>query len=146
MIVIREVTARDHIDAIADLIAANWAETGFDFELDLNVDAIARLQDMGFMFALAAFQDEQIIGYSTAMIGPHTFNPGMLFCNSDALFVLPEWRKSSAGARLIIETERVAKQRGAVRMLWHTRAGTPLAEVLKRRGYSPADIIVMKEI
>ena len=62
------------------------------------------------------------------------------------MFVAPEYRKTGAAARLILATEREAAARGANRMLWHTRAGTPLAAAMLKRGYTPADTVVMKRI
>jgi GNAT superfamily N-acetyltransferase len=146
MLAIREIQAADHIGNVQDLLAENWAETGFDFDLRPDVEMVRRLQDAGLLFVLGAFDGDTLVGYSSAMVSPHTYNPSIICCNSDALFVLRPWRKTSVGARLIAETERVAAARGAVRMLWHTRAGTPLAAALERRGYAPADVIVMKEI
>lgn len=146
MLTIKEVNAADFLGDIEEIAQANWAETGFDFDLRLNKFALAQLQDLGYLFAIAALDGDRLVGYSTAMVGPHTFNPEIICCNSDALFVLPEYRKTSAGARLIAKTERVAAERGATRMLWHTRAGTSLAAVMKKRGYKPADEIVMKRI
>jgi GNAT superfamily N-acetyltransferase len=146
MLVIREIEAADHIDGVMDMLRENWAETGFDFELRPNVDLVRLLQQRGVMFVLVAFDGEQLVGYSSAVLGPHVFNPDILTCESSALFVLPAWRKTSAGARLIAATEQAAKARGANRMLWHTRAGTPLAATLERRGYQPADVTVMKGI
>lgn len=146
MLAIREIQAADHIGKVQDLLAENWAETGFDFDLRPDVEMVRRLQDAGLLFVLAAFDDDELIGYSSAMVIPHTYNPAIICCNSDALFVRRPWRKTSIGARLIAETERVGAQRGAVRMLWHTRAGTPLAAMLAKRGYEPADVVVMKGI
>lgn len=146
MLVIREIQAAEYIGKVQHLLTENWAETGFDFDLRPDVAMIRRLQDMGLLFVLGAFDGGELVGYSSAMVAPHTYNPAIICCNSDALFVRRAWRKTSAGARLIAETERVAAEKGACRMLWHTRAGTPLAAALARRGYQPADVIVMKEI
>lgn len=146
MLVIREIKAADHIGSVMDMLRENWAETGFDFELRPHVELVRLLQERGVMFVLGAFDGERLIGYSSAVLGPHVFNSEIISCESSALFVLPAWRKTSAGARLIAETEKVAAARGANRMLWHTRAGTPLAATLERRGYRPADVTVMKGI
>jgi GNAT superfamily N-acetyltransferase len=54
-----------------------------------------------------------MVGYSSALISPHTYNPSIVCCNSDALFVRREWRPRGVGARLILETERVAEGRKA---------------------------------
>lgn len=147
MLTIKEIRAADHIDKVMDVLRENWAETGFDFDLEPNVAMIDHLQQLGVLFVLGAFADDTLVGYSSAMISPHTYNPAIVCCNSDALFVRKPWRASSIGARLKNATERVAAERGANRMLWHTRAGTPFAEMLlKRDGYEAADIIVMKRI
>ena len=135
MLTIREIQAAEHIGKVQRLLAENWAETGFDFDLCPDGEMMRRLQE-----------DDELVGYSSALISPHTYNPSIVCCNSDALFVRRAWRPRGVGARLILETERVAKEKGASRMLWHTRAGTPLAAALERRGYEPADVIVMKEI
>lgn len=146
MLTIREIQAAEYINKVQHLLAENWAETGFDFDLCPDGRMMQQLQDADLLFVLGAFDGAELIGYSSALIAPHTYNPAIVCCNSDALFVRRAWRKTSAGARLIAETERVAAAKGASRMLWHTRAGTPLAAALERRGYMPADVIVMKEI
>jgi len=146
MLVIREIQAAEYIGKIQPLLAENWAETGFDFDLRPDGSMMQRLQDADLLFVLGAFDDDVLVGYSSALISPHTYNPSIICCNSDALFVRRAWRPRGVGARLILETERVAAEKGASRMLWHTRAGTPLAAALERRGYQPADVIVMKEI
>lgn len=146
MVTVEAVRISDHAESARALFAANWDETGFDFPLDLDVGRYQALQDAGVLFALAAFEDGEIIGYSTAAVTPHAFNPAITFCASDALFVRRDKRCGSAAARLIKATEREASRRGARRMLWHTRAGTPLAETFRRRGYLPADVVVMKEL
>jgi GNAT superfamily N-acetyltransferase len=111
-----------------------------------NIELLRTMLASGCMFVLGAFHGDRIIGYSSATLGAHIYSTEIFCCASDALFVLPEYRKTSAGARLIVATERVAADRGANRMLWHTRAGTSLAAVLEKRGYEPADTVVMKRI
>lgn len=140
------VRIADYADCVRELFAANWAETGFDFELAPDIGQYQALQDAGALFALAAWRGADIVGYSSAFVQPHLFNPAVVCCASDALFVHPALRAGTLGARLMMSTEAEARRRGASRMLWHTRAGTPLAKTLLRRGYQPADVIVMKEI
>lgn len=136
----------EHAASVQALFAANWAETGFGFPLAPDIAQYQALQDAGALFALAAWRGGEIVGYSSAFVQPHLFNPAVVCCASDALFVHPAHRAGTLGARLIVATEQEARRRGAVRMLWHTRAGTPLAQAMLRRGYQPADVVVMKEI
>lgn len=145
MVIIRETTCLEHIDAISALTAENWDETGYDFPLVLDVDFYKQLEALGMIIAIAAFEGEQVVGYSLASITSHPFNRSIILCNSSALFLRKAYR-GSAGARLMLETERVAKARGAQRMLWNTRSGSPLHATLTKRGYTEADTVMMKEL
>ncbi len=143
---LRLVNPADWIDAIRSLLADNWAETGFDFELAPDVARYGALHDAGALFALAALDGDEVVGYCTAVVGAHLFNPAVLVASHDALFVARKWRGGTVAARLIAAAEAEAKRRGASRFCWHTRAGTGMAAMLERRGYRPADVVVFKEI
>ena len=82
----------------------------------------------------------------TVVVVPHPHNPAVVVASNDALFVAPAWRSGLVAGRLIRTAEREAKARGAHRFTWHCRAGTGLASMLARRGYTPVDQVVMKEI
>lgn len=131
---------------ITELMAENWAETGFDFELNPSLDVYQAAVKAGVMFALVATNNAgEIVGYCTTAITNHPFNPAVIVAANDALFVKKEYR-GILSARLIVAAEKEAKARGASRFLWHTRAGTDFSSMLLRRGYTPADVVVMKEI
>lgn len=104
------------------------------------------MQDAGVLFAAIAFSGSQIIGYCTAVITPHPFNTSITFCATDALYILPEFRKGRAFYVLSKEIEREAMQRGARFISWHTKAGTSLAKALRKRGYKDSDVVVVKEL
>lgn len=141
------VDIAEYFDRAVQLFEQNWAETGFGFPLKPQLEMYQRVQACGVWFAIGAFDAHgNVIGYSSAAITPHLFNPEIVVCASDALFVLPEHRNRITAGRLMVSTEREARRRGARYMMWHTRAGTPLARMLRKRGYTPADEVVMKEL
>lgn len=143
---IREVKATDHLDSITALAAENWQETGFDFELKPSRALYKALEDCGALVCLAAFDEDEIVGYVTGTISGHIFNDSIKVCATDALFVKHTHRDGTIPGRLILETERLAKSKGARLMIWQTRAGTGLATTLMKRGYRESDLAVMKEI
>jgi GNAT superfamily N-acetyltransferase len=145
---IEPVTVGDYLPQITALARENWAETGFAFPLRLSGQTYRSAEDADILIALGAFDDEgEVVGYSTAFLVPHHFNTDVVMCSSDALFVARRLRGTSIGARLIARTEQAAKARGATLMCWHTRAGTPLAEMLLARpGYTAADVVVTKDL
>jgi len=144
MVRISIVQPVDYMHKVVELMRDNWHETGFDFEFDPSAEQYQRVVDFNAMFAIAAFDDEQIVGYCTMVITPHLHNPAVIVASNDALFVAKPYRNGMTSGRLIRAAEEEAKRRGANKVLWHTRAGTGLAAMLERRGYQPADIVVMK--
>lgn len=138
---IRPVAIVDYKDQIRDLVRENWAESGMDFEVDIDFDTYADLQASGQMFALAAFDErDQIIGYVTVAIGPHLFNKSVIYCQSDAIFVTKAHRNGTVPGRLVLEAERSAKLLGAKYMIWQVGvADTGLADAFERRLYAQID-------
>ena len=146
MIEIREVIAADVMPQIMPMIQANWAETGFDYECKPSIELYAQLQQAGILFALAAYHGEEVVGYVSAAIHSHPHNPAVIVVATDALYVSKPYRGGTVGLRLIQETERIALDRGAHRISWHTRAGTSLSSSLIARGYTPDDVIVSRRL
>ena len=143
---LRIINPAEWIPRVRDLLAANWAETGFDFPFDPDVGAYQRLYDRGMVFAVGAFDGDAVVGYCSVTVVAHAHNPAVLVAGNDALFVAPAYRNGLTAVRLMQESEAEAKRRGASRFTWHCRAGTPLIATLERRGYKLADQLVMKEI
>lgn len=143
---IREVNIAEHFDATLPLMHANWRETGFAFDFAPSKQIYESAQASGVLLALGAFHGEELVGYATAVISPHPFNPVVKMCLTDALYVSPLYRGGALPGKLMLTVERFAKERGAQFVMWHTRAGTGLADMLRKRGYLDADTVVMKEL
>ena len=144
---IKVVKATDHLDDIVFLAEQNWSESGFDFPLKLSKELYGSFEECNALICLAAFDDdENVVGYSTGLLMPHIFNPSIRVCQMHALFVQKDKRRSTLPGRLMLETERVSKDRGAQLLIWQTRAGTGLATTLAKRGYTEIDVAMMKEI
>ncbi len=131
---------------VFDLVSANWAETGFDFPFDPDIQAYKAAYEAGLCFAVAAFVDEEVVGYCTVGVIRHPHSKGVIFASNDALFVKPEYRSGLIPGRLIATAETEAKRRGAVRFTWHCRIGTTLAEMLIKHGYRSVDETVMRTL
>lgn len=146
MIEVRQGSLADNIDHMDALFTANWQETGFNFPLKLDKERYKQFETLGILVIVGAFDGDKVVGYSLASVLPHPFNPDVVFCNSDVLFLLKEYRHTSAGARLMAETKREAKRRGAHRIFWHARGDTAFAEMLRKRNLHLADEVFMEDI
>lgn len=145
-----EAPLGDRIDDMHELLVAHWDEVAKNKQvmvLKPDRDRYAFLDENNGLLCLWALDaDGEIVGYSVNFIGPHIHYADLVVANNDVLFLREDLRPSTVGLRLIRETERVAKERGARLMLWHAKENTALAKIMPRMGYGVQDIIFSKEI
>lgn len=131
------------------LIVSHWEETESGIiptPPNLDVEKYEMLEEMGMMFSLFAYADGVRVGYALNFITQAMHYKDITLCNCDALFVAKEHRKSSLGIKLIRETQRIAKERGALEMLWTAKPDTELARILPRMGFNLQEIVFNKKL
>lgn len=110
-----------------------------------NVARYNALESSGGLFALGAYVDGELIGYSANIIdASHLHYADLAYAQNDVLFLRKEYRKSRIGLELIRATEKAAKDRGCHMMLWHAKENTALNTLLPRLGYGVQDIMHSK--
>lgn len=111
-------------------------------KLDPDWAAYERVEKAGALLAIGAWVGSTMVGYSVTIVVPHLHYVDTILAQNDVLYVAPEHRGSSVGGRLISETERLAKERGASIMTWHAKPGTALDTLMTRlRRYSVHETI-----
>jgi predicted GNAT superfamily acetyltransferase len=90
---------------------------------------------------LGAFDGDEIVGYSVNIMAHNLHYSDLIMCQSDVLYVREDKRQGPAGLKLMRETERLAKERGAQMMLWHAKPATNLDQILPRMGYRVQDVV-----
>jgi predicted GNAT superfamily acetyltransferase len=144
-----ETTIADKIEHVPGLLEAHWHESARNKHLMVLKPDVVRYQALeaaGSLLSLVAYADEEIVGYSVNILSPHLHYAELLCAHNDVLFVAKEHRESALGLKLIRETERAARDRGAHLMLWHAKEQTPLAAILPRMGCKVQEIIFSKEL
>ncbi|HCE08099.1 MAG TPA: hypothetical protein DEQ40_05770 [Oxalobacteraceae bacterium] len=147
--IIECATITDKIAASEDLQREHWEELATNKQLMvLNpfAERYAQLEAAGILFALVAYDEDRIIGYSVNFLHHNLHYSALLMAQNDLLFVAKAHRTGRTGLRLMQETERVAAEHGAKMMLWHAKPDTPLHKILPRLSYGVQDIIFSKEL
>lgn len=142
-------TVTDKIALCEALQEEHWEEIARNKHLMVlspDIEQYRRLELGGRLFAIIAYVDEEIVGYSVNILNTNLHYSDLLMASNDLLFVGKAHRAGRMGMRLIQETERVAAKRGARMVLWHAKENTPLAGILPRTGCSVQDIIFSKEL
>lgn len=144
---VREISVSEYIGKVADLTRAHWQETepGVSSDGPCPVaDVYAALEQVGNVVAFGAFDGDELIGYSVAILGPH-LHYGFTYAHHDLLYVRPDHRRGSLGLRLMRMTEEAAKARGARFVVWHVKPGSTLESILSRAGYAVEEVVYKKE-
>lgn len=146
---IRPTTYTEVATKALHLFEEHWQEVALNKALMVLKPDEAKylqLEETGAFFGLAAYDGDEIVGYSGNFIGTHMHYAGLRYCNNDVLFVAKGHRASPLGLRLIRETVAEAARRGARLMLWHGKQDTPLADLLPKMDYKVQDVIYSREL
>jgi predicted GNAT superfamily acetyltransferase len=144
MVVIREITATDWIGKAWGLLEAHREELTTNKELMVlapDVDTYCLLEDRGALLSLGAFEGDELVGYSVNILANNLHYRDVRMCQNDVLYVREDKRQGPTGLKLMRETERRAKERGAHMILWHAKPETNLSEILPRLGYRTQDVV-----
>ncbi len=111
-----------------------------------DLERYVALEAAGALLGLMAYIGDEIVGYSVNVISRHLHYADLVCAHNDVLFVAAAHRESPLGLRLIRETRRAAKARGAHLMLWHAKEATALANILPKMGCKVQEIIYSEEL
>lgn len=119
-----------HKDAIS--LAPDWAR-------------YQTLEDADRLMAFTARDDGKLIGYSVWFMDMHIHYAGALIGVNDVIFVHRDYRKGcSAGTDLILYSEKMLKQIGVNKAVWHIKFDHDWSAILRRRGYTAEDFTMGK--
>jgi GNAT superfamily N-acetyltransferase len=92
-------------------------------------ETYARMEEAGLMYALGAFQGEDLVGFATILVFvlPHY---GTKIANVESLFLAKSHRVSNAGVRLMETIEAQAESMLCIAVLYNARAGSSLERLL----------------
>lgn len=149
MIEIRESSVDEFAQYAGTLFEEHWEEVALNkhvMVLKPDWERYRAMEQQGAILALAAFEANEMVGYSVNFLMRHLHYADLCICSNDILFVTGPRRAGRLGLHLIRETEKAAKAKGTRLMLWHAKQNTALATIMPKLGYGVQDIIFSKEI
>lgn len=149
MIQIIEIRLSDYIEEAKPLFFEHWQEvaeqTGIP-EPRITESLLVQMEEAGMIFTLGVFDELTLVGYSVNSIG-RSFNfSTATIMENQGIFIKKQFRGRLAGIRLINESNRIAKDRGAIRAKWHTYKDSRANALFDSLGYHAHDIIYTKEL
>ena len=150
---IREILISDYLADLGPLFVEQQAEIGEDRAIGLplapspDYDRYEALDAIGMGLALGVFDDDdEIVGYSSNIIAQSMHYRNLVVCQNDAIYLHSAYRRGTLGLRLMRETERAARARGADMIVWQCKPQTSLHALLARSGYGLQDLVYTRSL
>jgi GNAT superfamily N-acetyltransferase len=149
MIELIEINASDWLEQAEHLMIEHWEEVAKDTGVpkpSMDGEYLASMEAAGMLFTVGAFVNEELVGYSMNSIGSTINFDTLIVMENQGIFIKKQYRGSLAGIRLIKESERIGKERGASICKWHTYMNTRADKLFDSLGYKAYDILYTKEL
>lgn len=132
-------------DGLADLAQQDFQEIEEDTQeipLDIDWDHLKSLERLGTYGVISAREkgkvryDGKLVGYNAFFVNRHTRHRRTVFAFCDALYLIPDARKGTAGIVLLQESDRLLREAGVVKVQYGIKDKAPVAgRILERLGY-----------
>jgi hypothetical protein len=113
-------------------------------KLSVDWDKYYKLESAGGFVLITARDKGKLIGYSAFFISNHIHYKNTKIAMNDVLFLHKDYRKGSAGIKLIKESEKIMKELNVSKIIWHVKLSNDFTPILKRMGYVVEEVCVGK--
>lgn len=114
--------------------------------INTNLDLYNKLNEVGKMITLAAFNDGYLIGYANFVISPN-LHYSKDIAVTESFFIKKDYRKTGAGIFLLKEMERLAKENGAVAFMVSAPSDSKLSLIMeKNKHYRETNKVFFKSL
>lgn len=133
---------------IAALTYEHWSEvtSNPEIEVDPDWDKFAELHKIGIVHVLTARSGPDLVGYVVLLTAYTLHYKSILMAHDDAFFLKKEYRKGLAGVKLFQAAEKMMKDKGANRIVFHEKRKVPTGKIFEFLGYTSGDVLWMKDI
>lgn len=138
--------APDLWDEIIPLLKEHWREIAFyqDLPLDPDVDAYNAMEEAGGLRCYTLRMCGELIGYAIYFVRRSLHYKSSLQASQDVLFILPQYRNSRYGLRLIEFADNELREEGVQVVYQHVKVTKSIHDfgpLLARIGYTVMDRI-----
>ena len=130
------------------ILSEHWEQLAGNkdkIKLKPDVNKYQMLQEVGMLFNIIAYKEEELIGYSIILISPNLHYMDDKFAMVDVIFVKANSRVSRAGIDLINKTEEVCRKEGVSMLSFHTKPShSTIEKILYRKGFKHCENILGK--
>lgn len=132
----------EKVDAIKKelevLIKNHWEEIALNqdkIKLNPDWDTYRKLENIGMLYLYTARKDKKLAGYFCVVATKGLHYADHILAACDVIYISPEYRKGSAGSKLIKYAEKDLKDKNVSSLSINTKCHAPFDALLERMGY-----------
>ena len=137
---------------IAPLVAAHWHEVAYpggfpaDDTPQVDVEAYQQAEDAGRLVFFTNRKAGKLLAYAAFWIGPWPQRKGLIGAWQEAVYMDKGSRHGGEGIAFLSRCDEALRALGVAVVHHSVRAGRDFTPVLKRLGYSQAEIVYTKNL
>lgn len=126
---------------IDPLIDDEWDEVcEEDVKPELDWDTAFNLEASGVLFAFTARDEGKLVGYCIVVKHTSLANKSLTIADSQALFVVKDYRKTSVASKILSLAMGVMKEEGANRFLVSAEMKANIKPLMDKMGFKETEI------
>lgn len=131
------------------LLLRHWEEIAardITGPLDVNREMYEAMDAAGMLHITTAREAGELIGYAVYLLTPNPHLGSSLVAQSDAFFLLPEYRRGLTGLNLLRATEKKLIDCGACYLSQRVSTTRDCGVLFRRMGYTLAEHVYLKAV
>lgn len=155
MLTYRLVGLEEFYALAQDLVKDHFNEVSSskdDFEFNFNWRIWFDMDRAGFLHIYGVFDGKNLVGYAPVMKVPNLINAHVRTCIVQSIYIDPQYRKGTAGIKLIRSAEKLARALDAeelkVSISKNSKSskGKPLSGLFTNLGYKFREVVYSKRL
>jgi len=150
MMILQQETLYDIVHEVDSLLQMHYEEVALNKDrkkLLPKWEEYRVMEVIGKLVVYTARDDGKLIGYAAFFINTHMHYGEFTTAINDVVFLHPDYRKGSAGYKLIkYADDQLSNRPGIDHVFWHVKVKNDWTPILKRLGYVEEEIIAGKSL
>lgn len=143
----RTFKMKDEYETMKDIVIEHYEEIAHNkdkIKLSPDWERYFQLDDAGMLLCCGAYDGDKLVGYYISFIMAHLHYSEDYFAVCDVVFILPEYRKGTAGIKLFKFHEEQCEELGISVMTMHVKTDNDFSPLMEKLEWKWAEKLFTK--
>lgn len=125
-------------DDLETMMHAHWRECSLNHEevpFDPDWLVAYTMERCGTLRCFGLFSDGELVGYAVFQVYGHLHFKSTRYASNSGIYIKPECRRGNAGAKLIVDSEKLLGEAGVRKITYSVPDASALGAMLEKGGY-----------